>query len=114
MSERLTYRDKLRDPRWQKKRFEILTRDNWTCCSCGAKDRNLQVHHLVYARHDPWEYDNECLQTLCEDCHLERQEITDKLANAMRIALKNIPTRRLEVVANRMIEEAFGQMGEKP
>jgi 5-methylcytosine-specific restriction endonuclease McrA len=32
---RRTYGDKLKDPRWQKRRLEIFKRDEWTCQQCG-------------------------------------------------------------------------------
>ncbi len=64
----MTYSEKLKDPRWQKKRLKILERDNWTCVLCEAKDKTLVVHHTFY-RGEPWEVDNKCLHTLCEDCH---------------------------------------------
>lgn len=68
----MTYAEKLKDPRWQKKRLEILERDNWKCMLCGDKDSTLHVHHLFYYNgQEPWDYDNEALITLCEDCHEE-------------------------------------------
>jgi 5-methylcytosine-specific restriction endonuclease McrA len=106
----MTYAEKLRSPNWQKKRLAILNRDNWQCCSCHRGDLNLQVHHLIYARRDPWDYPDDVFQTLCEPCHTERQELTDKAANALRMALAKIPTQRLEVVAQRLIAEAFAEM----
>lgn len=69
---RVSYAEKLKDPRWQKKRLEVLQRDDWTCLCCGATDRTLHVHHVVYLpKRDPWEYAECFLQTLCEDCHAE-------------------------------------------
>lgn len=106
----MTYREKLRLPQWQKKRLAILERDDWACCICHRKDASLQVHHLVYANRDPWDYPDEVLQTLCEECHEVRQELTDKIVNALRLALKNIPTERLEVVGNRLAKEAMLEM----
>lgn len=68
--EKKTYSEKLKDPRWQKKRLEILERDSWTCKGCGAKERTLHVHHIFYfPGKDPWEIENGFLITLCEDCH---------------------------------------------
>lgn len=64
------YLAKLRDPRWQKKRLEILQRDEWKCQDCGNKDRTLHVHHRVYERGaEPWDYADHLLVTLCEFCH---------------------------------------------
>jgi hypothetical protein len=66
----MTYAEKLKDPRWQKKRLEILERDKWTCKACGDKERTLHVHHIFYLPHiDPWEIHNGLLITLCEKCH---------------------------------------------
>ncbi len=65
-----TYTEKLKDPRWQKKRLEILKRDNFACRCCTRKDLTLHVHHLFYRkRKDPWGYDIKELLTLCADCH---------------------------------------------
>lgn len=64
----MTYSDKLKDPRWQKKRLEIMKRDDFTCKYCGDKTTSLNIHHSYY-RGEPWESPNESLITLCEDCH---------------------------------------------
>lgn len=64
----MTYSEKLKDPRWQKKRLEIFNRDDWTCQKCKATDKTLVVHHLKYSG-EPWEIENEYLKTLCESCH---------------------------------------------
>jgi hypothetical protein len=71
-----TYSEKLRDPRWQKLRLEILNRDNFTCQECLDKATTLHVHHKTYTKgKDPWEYENYNLITLCEVCH----EIEEKI-----------------------------------
>jgi 5-methylcytosine-specific restriction endonuclease McrA len=107
----MTYKDKLRDPRWQKRRLEIFQRDDWQCCICHQSNRNLQVHHIVYAKLDPWDYPDHLLQTLCDECHETRQELTDKASNGLRIALAKVPTPRLQTVANRIVAEAFQEVG---
>lgn len=66
----MTYKQLLRDPRWQKKRLKIFERDHWTCQRCGATTRELQVHHLAYVG-APWEAPDHCLQTFCAPCHAE-------------------------------------------
>lgn len=66
----MTYIEKLRDPRWQKKRLEIMERDGWQCTMCGDNESNLQVHHKTYTYGmEPWEYHNNNLTTLCSACH---------------------------------------------
>lgn len=66
----MTYSEKLKNPKWQKKRLEILNRDEFTCRHCGDKETTLHVHHLRYKKKsDPWDYENEELITICEECH---------------------------------------------
>jgi hypothetical protein len=62
----MTYSEKLKDPRWQEKRLEILERDDYTCYMCEDEANN--VHHLRYYG-EPWEVDNEDLISLCYECH---------------------------------------------
>jgi 5-methylcytosine-specific restriction endonuclease McrA len=64
------YIELLRDPRWQKKRLEIMQRDNFTCQLCGDTESPLNVHHKYYMYDKtPWEYPSNLLITLCEHCH---------------------------------------------
>lgn len=65
-----TYSEKLKDPRWQKKRLEILERDGWQCRACGNSKLTLHVHHCFYVKNQsPWEHDECYLKTFCESCH---------------------------------------------
>jgi len=64
----MNYSEKLKSPKWQKKRLEVLNRDNFTCCKCGDTETELQVHHLKYTR-EPHESHLSDLETLCKDCH---------------------------------------------
>lgn len=64
------YLEKLKNPRWQKKRLEILQRDEFTCQKCGDKETTLNIHHKSYKLgNDPWDYPDDNLITLCEHCH---------------------------------------------
>lgn len=76
-----SYSEKLKDPRWQKKRLEIFERDKWVCQKCGSNEETLHVHHLYYERDkEPWEYPRSSLLTLCLDCHeAEREECADAI-----------------------------------
>lgn len=65
-----TYSEKLLDPRWQKKRLEVLGRDNFACLHCYDDKLTLHVHHLYYCKdREPWDYPLWALVTLCKDCH---------------------------------------------
>lgn len=73
----MSYKDLLRDPRWQRKRLGIFQRDNFACVACGAKDKELQVHHGYYGRGlMPWEHPAATLHTVCPDCHISWQSAT--------------------------------------
>ena len=65
-----TYTEQLRDPRWQKRRLQILLRDNFQCRKCGSHDKTLSVHHGEY-NGAPWETPADKLVTLCDECHPE-------------------------------------------
>lgn len=64
------YAQRLRHPRWQRRRLERMQQAGWRCETCGADDRELHVHHLVYAAgREPWEYEDHELRVLCIRCH---------------------------------------------
>ncbi len=66
----MTYTEKLRSPKWQRKRLEILQRDHFTCQLCSDTETELQVHHKQYSPgKEPWDYENELLVTVCRQCH---------------------------------------------
>lgn len=77
----MTYFEKLKSPHWQKKRLEILNRDQFTCQQCGEKESPLHVHHKNYVfGKDPWDYPNDNLITLCKSCH-SKEEISKERFN---------------------------------
>ncbi|MBR5903681.1 MAG: HNH endonuclease, partial [Clostridia bacterium] len=62
-----------------KLRYQVLKRDNFKCCACGAspaKDPSVELHidHIV-----PWSKGGETvidnLQTLCSKCNLGKSDI---------------------------------------
>jgi hypothetical protein len=65
-----SYSDLLRDPRWQRKRLEVMQRAGFACELCGDTRTTLNVHHTQYVRgRDPWDYPAAELRCLCEPCH---------------------------------------------
>lgn len=69
---RSEYSQKLRDPRWQKMRLQVMNRDEFSCQFCGDPTTTLNVHHRWYvAGREPWDYPLDSLLTLCEVCHAE-------------------------------------------
>lgn len=70
MSERRTYSEKLKDPRWQKRRLERFQAAEFRCQDCDCAEKTLHVHHRYYiSKREPWEYPDFALRVLCEDCH---------------------------------------------
>jgi len=76
----MKYLDKLKDPRWQKKRLKVMERDLFTCAACGDNKSTLNVHHLKYGK-DPWSVDDKYLVTLCEKCHEDIERFKLKVVN---------------------------------
>lgn len=72
----MSYEEQLNDVRWFAKRDEILERDDYCCQDCLrgkaqlSKHIELHVHHKRYiSGRMAWEYPNDYLVTLCEECH---------------------------------------------
>ena len=73
-----SYNDKLKDPRWQKKRLVVMQRDNFACKSCYDHESTLHVHHVKYLKsYDPWDYPDDYMITLCDECHAEWHRLFD-------------------------------------
>lgn len=76
----MTYFEKLKDPRWQKKRLERLDYAGFECENCGNSDEELSVHHRHYRKNaDPWDYDNDELVVFCKTCHKSWHDAKDEL-----------------------------------
>ena len=76
----MNYEELLKDPRWQRKRLEVMQADNFTCQACFRKDKTMNVHHKRYVHGVmPWEYDTRDLITLCDDCHKKHHNTEDKI-----------------------------------
>lgn len=84
-----SYSDKLKDPRWQKRRLEILERDGWMCQSCQDNESMLVVHHRFYEKGEPWEAKDCVLITLCQQCHEQEHEAYPIHSEALVQALKS-------------------------
>jgi hypothetical protein len=90
----MAYLEKFKDPRWQKRRLEILERDGFACRACGDGASTLHVHHVMYRQgRDPWEYPACMLLTLCELCHkpgtTETFEMVEELMASISPASKS-------------------------
>ena len=91
----MEYSQKLKDPRWQKRRLEVLEKAKWKCQLCGTTTKTLNVHHLYY-HGEPWDVPSNALECLCEECHELRPHLNSYIAERIQF----VPTRQLKEMAN--------------
>jgi hypothetical protein len=73
---KLTYSEQLKHPNWQRRRLERLNAVNFMCESCEETQKTLHVHHHRYVKgRMAWEYDDDELSVLCEDCHAQEHDV---------------------------------------
>jgi hypothetical protein len=101
-----SYSEKLKDPRWQRKRLKVMERDGFECCDCGSADKSLTVHHCHYSKGGPWDTPDGFLLTLCQDCHATRQEVEDELKERHAGCMSNVPVDTLKHILGRYREAA--------
>lgn len=89
-----SYFELFKHPNWQKKRLEILERANFECEDCGEKNVTLHIHHQYYKKDlAPWEYPDESLHCLCENCHKKAQNIRSLIQEQIgKIELSDMET----------------------
>jgi 5-methylcytosine-specific restriction endonuclease McrA len=86
----MTYKEQLRDPRWQKLQSKIRERDKYKCRICGDTTSFLNVHHIYYQNGlKAWEYDEECLITLCDSCHEFAHKSLPKISSLIAVSIAN-------------------------
>ena len=106
----MTYSDKLKDTRWQKKRLQILERDGWSCQSCYDPDNTLHVHHRIYRpKTDPWDYCDANFVTLCGKCHKIEHEDIENAQKALRLAVHigEFLSHDIAVIARGLMDHKF-------
>lgn len=112
----MTYSEKLKDPRWQKKRLQVLEAAGWKCEYCGLGDMTLHVHHLKYTG-EPWDAPAEDLEVLCEEHHECRKKesfsikLTDVRASKIAEVFSALKESKLKgVTTNQRIESILGAL----
>jgi 5-methylcytosine-specific restriction endonuclease McrA len=99
------YIEKLKDPRWQRRRCEIMYRDGYICQKCGDETISLNVHHVFYYPGlEPWEYEDNDLITLCENCH-GRHHVIENFQDATENIIEKPYNTDRSLFVDRMIIE---------
>lgn len=107
-----SYSDKLQDPRWQKKRLEIMQRDDFTCQLCQDKKTTLNIHHKEYLpNREPWEYEDDSLITYCKYCHKVIEAYKEDAKIQPIIAKKyRTPDQKLVIVHTALLNSLYDQV----
>lgn len=88
----MNYREQLLTEDWNRKRTEILLRDNFKCRTVGCKIQyeGVEVHHLEYFSHlMAWEYSNSLLVTLCHKHHSDHHQGIKLAEKALTATLRS-------------------------
>jgi hypothetical protein len=100
MNNRSQYLQKLRDPKWQKKRLDVMSHHDFCCEICGDSESTLHVHHKQYLKnYEPWEYDVKQLSCVCENCHKNTHDLSDELSFCCSFLPLDGPNNRSEIAA---------------
>lgn len=100
-----SYSELLKDPRWQRKRLEIMEREKFQCQWCGDTKATLNIHHGYYKKGlKPWEYQDDTLYCLCERCH----KVTSKNMDDIRLRLGMVHPRFLDRVLGYLLYLSIG------
>lgn len=89
MNTKAPYQRKLAHPDWQKKRLEILQRDNFQCKDCNSKEKELHIHHIYYLPNtEPQNYPDKAYITLCHECHQREEDKLKELDSGILMRLR--------------------------
>lgn len=96
---RYNYKEEYKTNEWQRKSGNKKQLDNYTCQICGSNQKMVHVHHHYYieGRH-LWEYPDETLITLCEDCHAKEHNFDNRLLFETVEEARKIGVMGLEII----------------
>ena len=73
------YKEQLNSNEWKILSKRIKEKNNWECENCQCSERQLHVHHIKYIQgRKAWEYNDNLLMCLCDDCHSFMHELVGK------------------------------------
>jgi len=75
---------------WELLQLKICERDDWTCVNCGQSDCYLYIHFKIFEPNKkPWEYPEDSLVSLCEDCFAEERKLLGIALNCLSEAARS-------------------------
>ena len=99
----MTYKEQLLTIEWYQKRDTIKERDKNTCQMCMSK-KDLHVHHKKYIVGKlAWEYEDECLITVCNKCHSKHHNkpiIKEKIVKVAKSKKKPVKEEKFKYSIN--------------
>jgi len=108
------YIERLKNPKWQKLRLDVMQRDNFMCIACGDRESTLNVHHKYYKKNfEPWDYPKESLVTLCQQCH-EREEKYKQYFDELFFRFKEIFLNTDAEIIHSLLDYIRDEMDEEP
>ena len=72
---------KFKDPRWLRRREEIIAAADYQCQDCGATDTDALDVHICYFEQgrEPWEYPDEAYRCVCTEDRAIRRPLEKEL-----------------------------------
>lgn len=87
MADKATFFAQYNDPRWQRRRLQVMESVGFQCENCGSKDTTLNVHHKRYrGDQKPWEYEDWELACYCEKCHKKWHDSMESLKDTIALS----------------------------
>jgi len=112
----MAYSEMLKDPLWQRKRLEILERDDFKCKKCGNGKDTLHIHHRHYITgRKPWDYPENLLVTLCYKCHEEEEScVQDGKSIYETLHMLGMFNTEIRDELNRIVNAQLEKLAQKP
>lgn len=87
----MDYKRQLASPLWQRKRLQIMERDDFECKLCGDKESELHVHHKSYGEWGkPWEVPDDQLICYCVFCHFVVEDVKKYFGEEVKVMLRGL------------------------
>ncbi len=81
-----SFSDKFKDPRWIRRRDEIIASAEYLCQDCGVAADDLEVHICYFEQgREPWEYPHEVYRCLCRTDSAVRRPLEKEVRQALAI-----------------------------